>query len=65
MITLPTYLCMKLSMDRFIDEEMRANSELDRLSTMGFFSTTSSFGMDLLGCRYCSDGNEIKGRGRG
>jgi hypothetical protein len=52
---------MKLSMDRFMDEEMRANSELDRLSTMGFFSTTSSFAMDLLG-RYCSDGYAMRGR---
>lgn len=45
---------MKLSMDRFMDEEMRAKSELDRFSTMGFFSAnSSSFAMDLLG-RCCS-----------
>lgn len=49
---------MKLSMDRFMDEEMRAKSELDRFSTMGFFSANSSasssaFAMDLLG-RCCS-----------
>ena len=47
---------MKLSMDRFMDEEMRAKSELDRFSTMGFFSANSSssaFAMYLLG-RCCS-----------